>query len=85
MEGIRVSLIDQLIRRGGDAVFVDIKLFDALGTKRSQIPSVTFSMGCSPGVQLLKSPTMETALACGAQTRNTAPASPFSSHRCAPK
>ena len=29
MEGIRVSLIDQLIRRGGDAVFVDIKLFDA--------------------------------------------------------
>ena len=55
------------------------------GTKRSQILSVTFSMGCSPGVQLLKSPTMETALACGAQTRNTAPASPFSSHRCAPK
>ena len=24
-------------------------------------------------------------IACGAQTRNTAPASPFSSHRCAPK
>ena len=29
MEGIRVSLIDQLICRGGDAVFIDIKLFDA--------------------------------------------------------
>ena len=29
VEGVGVGLVDQLIRRGGDAVFVDIKLFDA--------------------------------------------------------